>query len=188
MIASLIWALLGLFFCAGCAIVVWYKLFQLSNCTANNVVDFLRHVDCEKAQLLLDPANERSLCTVLPARELRKAQRHNALLYKECLNRMAHNAWVLMQLANREELRGHPLTLEFAQALQQECVAVRAYALVARTTLMFCLASGSAITLTQLREIEGISGLESYERLKAAAGNLFSRIHPDQFQEVLEAL
>ena len=196
MIASVIhfiWSLIiaaGSISCVAMAARIW---FHFPDRTRDDVVDFLVHIDLEKAETLLDPVAEDSLQRTLRSSEFRMLQSKRVYLLIEFLQRMAHNAAILVQWGNLEAQKSHPRTAQLAHELQQEAVKVRAYSLIAlvklRFWLLISLGSWSVLPvprLSDLREIYGIEGLRAYERLKTAAGSLF--VGHEKLEELLQNL
>lgn len=159
--------------------------------TIDDVVDFLRHIDLERAEMLLDPAVEWSLRGFLNIAEFRKLQRKRIHLYRDFLQRMAHNAAILVQWGNLEAHNGDEERARLAHELQQEAVKVRVYSVLTllklQCWLLISFDSWTVIpapSLSDAREIFGIQGLESYDHLKAAANNLFLRVGHARLQEL----
>ncbi len=195
MIANLVWSgiivavlLSWVFFAAW----IW---FRSSDRSSDEVAEFLTPVDLEKLQTLLDPVAESQLRREMPAAEFRKQQRKRILVCLEFLNRMCRNCAILVQWANTEIERDDEETLALAQAIQRDAVAARVYALAARYKLRLWLLLHldawrllPTPSLADMREVSGISGVDTYDRLKTAVGCLFLQLQHHQFEEVLENL
>ncbi len=180
----------GFISCVAMAARIW---FHFPDRTKDDVVDFLVHIDLEKAETLLDPIAENSLRRTLSPAEFRILQRKRIHLYIEFLQRMSHNAAILVQWGNLEAQRSHERTAQLAHELQQEAVKVRAYSLLALMKLRFWLLIrlGSwymlpTPSLSELRGIYGIEGLDAYDRLKTVASSLF--VGHEKFEELLQNL
>ena len=192
-VIHVVWILIigaGFLSCILMAARIW---FHFPDRTRDDVVDFLVHIDLEKAEALLDPLAEESLRRTLRPGDFRMLQSKRVHLLIELLRRMAHNAAILVQWGNLEAEKAHPRTAQLAQELQQEAVKVRAYSLVALVKLRFWLLisfrSWSVLPvphLSELREIYGIEGLQAYDRLKTAAGSLF--VGHEKLEELLQNL
>src|SRR5262249_3845183 len=110
-------------------------------------------------------------------------------------HRMAHNAGILVQLGNREAGREDKAIAELAHELQQEAVKVRAYALAAAAKLrlwLFLRIDSWGLfpvpSLCDIREVAGLSCLESYNDLKTATTNFFLRVGPAEVDQLLQHL
>jgi hypothetical protein len=169
--------------------------FHFPNRTANDVVDFLQHIDLEKVEDLLDPHTEYKYRSAMSSRDFRRLQRKRVHLYLEFLKRMSHNAGVLVDLGNKEAEHCNSEVADAARAVQQEAVAVRLYVFSTMVKLRFWLLIRldswfvlPALSLCDARETFGIHGIESYDRLKTAASALFLELHSNRFEELLQAL
>jgi len=177
------------------ALVAYRIWFSFPDRTADDVVDFLLPVDVETAESLLDPAAESSLRFHLTRDEFRLLQRKRMHLYLALVRKMAHNAAVLIDWANREAEAADPRTLHKAHELQSAAAEVRLYALAALMKLRFWqlvrLGSWSVLPaprLCELREAAGVNAMESYGRLKTTASFLFQVRSHRRFEELLESL
>ena len=136
------YALWYLFITAGfvaAALAVWLMWFRFPDRTINDVADYLLPVDFEKAEGLLDPQTEAILRKELTPEEFRALQRKRMHHYLALVQRMAHNAAVLIEWANREARTATGLKLEMVMKLQQVGVEVRLYSLLALIKLRFWL-------------------------------------------------
>jgi hypothetical protein len=175
------------------AIAVWYRL---SDRTSEDVVDYLRPVGREKLESLLDPGNELSMRVFLSRQEFRKAQIKRVHLYRELVRRMAHNAGILADLANKEWEKRNPQTQPIASTLQSEAVAMRLYCLLALCILNYWLLFRlrcpydfrRQFLLSELREIKGIKVLDHYRSLVETTANLFAHIHPRACDALIQSL
>src|SRR5689334_22658250 len=155
---------IGVISCLAVALKVW---FRFPDRTVDDVVDFLVPIDFERVESLLDPAFEWNLKTCLTAAEFRKVQRKRIHLYIEFLQRMTHNATILIQLGNREAEGRDAETVKLAEELQRQSVKVRVYTIAATLKLRLWLFLRvdvwhilPAPSLCDLREVYGIHGLE----------------------------
>lgn len=195
MIVTILWNLMisaGLLSCVVIAAWIW---FHFPDRTADDVVDFLLPVDLEKAEILLDVNAETHLRCDLSSRDFRRLQRKRIHLYVAFVHRMAHNAAVLIDWANREAEGSDEQAAILARELQQIAVEVRLYSLLTmiklRLWLLIRLDSWQVLpapSLYDVREVGGILGLESYDRLKTAASFLFLEMGRRNFDELLQNL
>jgi hypothetical protein len=172
--------------------LIW---FRFPDRTIHDVADYLLPVDFEKAESLLDPQQEAVLRKDLTPAEFRALQRKRIHLYVAIVKRMAHNSSVLIEWANREAETAVGQRLEMVSKLQQVGVEVRLYSLLAlvklRLWLLVRLDSWwilPAPSLDDMRQVGGIRGLESYDRLKTAASFLFMEIGQGNFEELVQNL
>jgi len=195
MISYVIW---NLFITAGfvaAALAIWLMWFRFPDRTIDDVTDYLLPVDFEKAESLLDPQTEAILRKELSPEEFRALQRKRIHHYLALVQRMAHNAAVLIEWANREARTATGQKLEMVTKLQQVGVEVRFYSLLALIKLRFWLLIRveswtilPAPSLDDMRQVGGVKGLESYDRLKTAASFLFIEMGQGNFEELLQNL
>ena len=195
MISYVIWYL---FITAGfvaAALAIWLMWFRFPDRTIDDVTDYLLPVDFEKAESLLDPQTEAILRKELSPEEFRALQRKRIHHYLALVQRMAHNAAVLIEWANREARTATGQKLEMVTKLQQVGVEVRFYSLLALIKLRFWLLIRveswkilPAPSLDDMRQVGGVKGLESYDRLKTAASFLFIEMGQGNFEELLQNL
>jgi hypothetical protein len=195
MISYVIWYL---FITAGfiaAALAIWLMWFRFPDRTIDDVTDYLLPVDFEKAEGLLDPQTEAILRKELSPEEFRALQRKRIHHYLALVQRMAHNAAVLIEWANREARTATGQKLEMVTKLQQVGVEVRFYSLLALIKLRFWLLIRveswtilPAPSLDDMRQVGGVKGLESYDRLKTAASFLFIEMGQGNFEELLQNL
>ena len=178
--------------CFAVALKVW---FRFPDRTVDDVVDFLVPIDFERVESLLDPAFEWDLRRNLSSEEFRKIQRKRIHLYIEFLQRMTHNATILIQLGNREAEGRNAETVQLAEELQRQSVKVRVYTMAATMKLRLWLFLRvdawhilPAPSLCDLREVYGIQGLESYYALRNSASVLFMRVGPAKLDGLLERI
>jgi hypothetical protein len=179
----------------GCAVVAAWTWFRFPERTAQDVVDFLLPVDMEKVEALLDPVAEGTLRRQLDREEFRQLQRKRIHLYLSFVKRMAHNASVLIDWANREAESNDEKMIQLAQELQQGAVEVRLYSLLTLLKLRFWLLlrvdSWRILPIPSLydvRELGGIRGAQSYDRLKTTAGFLFLEMQQPNFEQLFQNL
>jgi hypothetical protein len=179
----------------GCVVVAAWMWFHFPERTANDVVDFLLPVDMDKVEALLDPEAEGVLKRQLSRDEFRQLQRKRIHLYLSFVKRMAHNASVLIDWANREAEGNDERMIQLAQELQQGAVEVRLYSLMTlvklRLWLLLRVDSWKLMpvpSLYDVRELGGIRGTESYDRLKTTAGFLFLEMQQPNFEQLFQNL
>jgi hypothetical protein len=137
---------------------------------------FLRPVDLEQAETLLDPSREYELRQKLDAETFREVQRDRMRLFLELVKRMAHNARVLVEMGNREaELQIGPAAVAI-RVLQQEAVRVRMYALFTMAKLRCRLLFRPASSLAKFRKSGELDGIESYRALREASVDVFVQL------------
>ncbi|MGA7381332.1 MAG: hypothetical protein WBX03_10810 [Terriglobales bacterium] len=195
MMVTILWNLMITAGFISCVVIAAWIWFHFPDRTADDVVDFLLPVDLEKVETLLDATAENHLRCDLSRRDFRKMQRKRIHLYVALVHRMAHNAAVLIDWANREAEGGDEQATMLAHELQQIAVEVRLYALLTmmklRLWLLLRLDSWQVLpapSLYEVREVGGILGLESYDRLKTAASFLFLEMGRRNFDELLHNL
>jgi hypothetical protein len=195
MMVTILWNLVITAGFMSCVVIAAWIWFHFPDRTADDVVDFLLPVDLEKAEALLDASAETHLRCDLSRREFRRMQRKRIHLYVAFVQRMAHNAAVLIDWANREAEGGDEKAAVLARELQQIAIEVRLYSLLTmmklRLWLLIRLDSWQVLpapSLYELREVGGILGLESYDRLKTAASFLFLEMGQRNFDELLQNL
>jgi hypothetical protein len=153
--------------------------------TLDDVTPYLRPAELEEIAELLDPAQEVNFRLRLTPDEFRRWQRKRIHLMREYLLRMSHNSLVLIEWGNLECFEGGsgPRTSPERQALAQELVQAatefRLYSLLALLKLKIWIVFRmdrwplvSAPSLPALRQVFGIDALNSYNRVKQAAGGL----------------
>ncbi|HEY1465130.1 MAG TPA: hypothetical protein VGF44_17070, partial [Terriglobales bacterium] len=191
MMTYVLWYLLITGGFVGCVVVAAWMWFHFPERTANDVVDFLLPVDMDKVEGLLDPEAEGVLKRQLSRDEFRQLQRKRIHLYLSFVKRMAHNASVLIDWANREAEGDDERMIQLAQELQQGAVEVRLYSLMTilklRLWLLLRVDSWKLMpvpSLYDVRELGGIRGTESYDRLKTTAGFLFLEMRQPNFEQL----
>jgi len=195
MISYVLWYLVitaGFIAAAATIGLIW---FRFPDRTIHDVADYLIPVDFEKADGLLDPQTEAILRKEMTPEEFRALQRKRIHLYLAIVQRMARNSAVLIEWANREAETATGQKLEMVMKLQQVGVEVRLYSLLALVKLRFWLLIRvdswrilPAPCLDDMRQVGGVKGLESYDRLKTAASFLFMEIGQGNFEELLQNL
>ncbi len=195
MISYVLWYLIITAGFVAAALSVWMIWFRFPDRTINDVTDYLLPVDFEKAEGLLDPQTEAILRKELAPEEFRSLQRKRMHHYVALVQRMAHNAAVLIEWANREARTATGQKLEMVTKLQQVGVEVRLYSLLALIKLRFWLLIRveswrilPAPSLDDMRQVGGVKGLESYDRLKTAASFLFIEMGEGNFEALLQNL
>lgn len=195
MIASILWYLVitaGLLVSVASLYLVWFRFPER---TVHDVVDYLLPVELEKAEELLDPQTEAILRRELSPADFRKLQRKRIYHYLAVVQKMSHNAAVLVEWANREVKGNDRRAAQLAAELQQAGIELRLYCLLALVKLRFWLLIRvdrwrllPSPSLHDVREAGGIRGLEIYDRMKSAASFLFIEMGQDNFEEFLHKL
>jgi len=195
MISYVLWYLIVTAGFIAAAVSIGLIWFRFPDRTIHDVADYLLPVDFEKAEGLLDPETEAILRKEMTPEEFRALQRKRIHHYLAIVQRMAHNSAVLIEWANREAETAVGQKLEMVTKLQQVGVEVRLYSLLALVKLRFWLLIRldswrilSAPNLDDMRQVGGVKGLESYDRLKTAASFLFMEIGQGNFEELLQNL
>ena len=195
MISYVLWYLIITAGFIAAAVSIWMIWFRFPDRTIHDVTDYLLPVDFEKAEGLLDPQTEAILRKELEPEEFRALQRKRIHHYLALVQRMAHNAAVLIEWANREARTATGQKLEMVTKLQQVGVEVRLYSLLALVKMRFWLLIRveswrilPAPSLDDMRQVGGVKGLESYDRLKTAASFLFIEIGQGNFEKLLQNL
>jgi len=195
MISYVLWYLIITVGFVAAALAVWLMWFRFPDRTINDVTDYLLPVDFEKAEGLLDPHTEAILRKELEPEEFRALQRKRIHHYLALVQRMAHNSAVLIEWANREARTAAGPKLEMVTNLQQVGVEVRLYSLLAQIKLRFWLLIRveswrilPAPSLDDMRQVAGVKGLDSYDRLKTSASFLFIEMGQGNFEELVQNL
>jgi hypothetical protein len=167
--------------------------------TIDDVKPYLRPIELEELEALLNPANETNFQLRLSPAEFRQLQRKRIHLMREYLLRMSHNALVLIEWGNMEWMGpGQRADLDkdrrmLAQELVQAATEFRLYSLVAllklKLWILLRLDAWPIIPsprVSGLRKLAGIDAVRAYLRLKDAVSYL-SELHGSQYQEELVA-
>lgn len=187
-------AVLVVLFC-GVAYFLYRRIHFPADRTLSDAVPFLRPVDREEVEELVDEAAEGFLRHNLGEREFRKAQKKRIARLLEQAGRMAHNAGFLREWARRERktacTNGDEELRVASESLVNSCIEVRGGALAIQFTLRLWRLKAlvfpptSVFYLATLRKIDSFDLVFSYERLAEAAMDL-SRFTPESLQESLE--
>src|SRR5215471_9728441 len=154
--------------------------------TIDDVTPFLRPAEAHEFEALLDPAHEVNFRLRLSPVDFTAWQRKRLHLMREYLLRMSHNALVLIEWGNLEAMEQEGKAAEqcrqrqlLARELVQAATEFRLYSFLALIKIRFWLVLPSPLSLlisppslTQLRNVFGISALTAYARLRNAAGDL----------------
>jgi hypothetical protein len=160
-----------------------------------DVVHFLYPVDSSLVAGLLDPAADLELRWNLSPRGFREEQRRRMRLYRELLDRMAHNSAVLTEFDNA--VRGDDsLIAGPGSKLQEAALNVRIYCTFARVRLRMWLSLplyafglfACAPELARLRKAATVDGPKAYEELKAAAAAAFAQLQPGELEALTRNL
>jgi len=151
--------------------------------TVDDVVEFLRPVDLDQAEVLLDPGANLELRWKLDADTYREIQRKRIHIYLELLWRMAHNSMILVEFGNREAARLERSSqqergrrqAEVIAALQRAAVNVRIYSIVTIVKLAFLMAIRPMLTpsLASFRTMAEVDGIQSYKTLREVSTAAF---------------
>jgi hypothetical protein len=160
--------------------------------TSDDVAPYLRPAEFEELEALLDPGQEVSFRLRLSPHEFRSWQRKRIHLMREYLLRMSHNSLVLIEWGNMEltaqESSSSPS--EDVRALAQELVhaatefRLYSFLALAKLKLWILFRLDVSASLPALRKLFGIDSLDSYRRLKSAAGAL-GMAHGHNYHEAL---
>jgi hypothetical protein len=160
-----------------------------------DIVPYLRPIPSEELEALLDPLEEARLRERLPISEFRALQRKRIHLVLELLDRMTHNAYILIQWANRQIDSPDQESGYLCHEMYRRAVEVRAYVLLTRLKLglwmLVRIHSWHLLpspSLSDLRETVGIRGLEVYDRLKTIAAYMFLQGGYDDCEKLTESL
>jgi hypothetical protein len=164
--------------------------------TSDDVAPYLRPAEFEELEALLDPGQEVSFRLRLSPHEFRSWQRKRIHLLREYLLRMSHNSLVLIEWGNMElaaqetSLSSSQEIRAVAQELVQAATEFRLYSFLAlaKLKLWILFRQDLSASLPTLRKLFGIDSLESYRRLKSAAGALGMSHGADYHQALLSRL
>ena len=110
--------------------LLWFARSQASVSKAlENPAEHIRGVDVEAFRNLIDPDEEEFLRTSLPPGEFRRIQRERLRAAVEYVSCAAHNAAILLRVADAGRRSSDPATAEAAQALVDNALRLRLYAL-----------------------------------------------------------
>jgi hypothetical protein len=161
--------------------------------TIHDLIPLLEPINLEEIELLFDPGEASFLRSNFSDAEFSTLQSKRLDLAREYLRRMAHNAAVLAEWADRESR--NTATEELASELHRDAVHVRIYALSARMWLnvWVVLRLGPSRWLptslvTDCRKCAGISGLPAYGKLKKTAATLFAQFDHPEFEQLMQQL
>ena len=94
-----------------------------------NPTEHIRAADVEVFRNLVDPEKEKFLRTNLPPKEFRRIQRERLRGAVECASCAAHNAAILLRLADAGRCSPDPATAEAAEKVVDNAVRLRLYAI-----------------------------------------------------------
>jgi hypothetical protein len=118
-----------------------------------NPTEHIRAVDVEAFRNLVDPDEEEFLRTNLPPVEFRRIQRERLRAAVEYVSCAAHNAAILLRLADAGRRSSDPATAEAAQKLVDNALRLRLYALQAIPRLYLgMILPGSRISPVRIAE------------------------------------
>ncbi len=196
MMQAILWWLPVVLMVGGMLLVLFWMWMDCPKRSAEDLIEFLQHVDLEKFKAILDPSHEITICDEIGMRAFRHEQRKRVHLCIEFLKRMSHNASLLTELGSRMANREDESSVKQAGlALREHGVRVNIYAITTilklRLRLLVRMDSWfmfGALSLYGVRESCGIRGLESYDKLKTAASFLFLQLHSNRFEDLIEVL
>jgi hypothetical protein len=163
---------------------------------------FVRRVDLRLLEDLLDPQVEAGLRTSLSSFAFRRLQRQRILAAREQIDRISHNATILLEWGTREyskiasKGRGQfdSRDLLIIAVVESACQVKRG-AWWAMLKLRFWRAILVQVwpflpspSLSDLREVYGRDLLQAYEGLTSSAGELLLAFGGEQYDEVRAAL
>ncbi len=191
-------ALAGSFFGLAIYAVVRF-LGKFPRRTVEDVAPYLRPMELQDLEAMLDPAGEVNFRLRLSRHEFSQLQRRRIHLAREYLLRMSHNAQVLVEWGNTEWIGSQGAPESFgrkdvlAGELVQAATEFRLYSLLALVKLkiwiIFRLDAWplpSVPYLAALSSIAGIEAIHAYARLKSAAARLV-QVYDDRYQQELVA-
>jgi hypothetical protein len=162
--------------------------------TIHDLIPLLEPINLDEIELLFDPGEASFLRSNFSDAQFSALQSKRLHLAREYLRRMAHNAAVLAEWADREVSR-NTTTEELASELHRDAVHVRIYALSARMWLnlwaLLCLGPSRWLPtslVTDCRKCAGISGLPAYGKLKNTAATLFVQFGHPEFEQLMQHL
>jgi hypothetical protein len=162
--------------------------------TIQELIPLLEPINLDEIELLFDPGEALFLRSNFSDNEFGALQSKRLDLAREYLRRMANNAAVLAEWADRE-LSRNSTTDELASELHRDAVQVRIYALSARLwlNLWALLRLGPSRWLptslaTDCRKCAGISGLPAYGKLKNTAATLFLQFGHRESEQLMQHL
>ena len=94
-----------------------------------NLAEHIRAADVEVFRNLVDPEKEKVLRTNLPPGEFRRIQRERLRAAMECVSCAAHNAAILLRLADAVRCSPDPATAEAAEKVVDNAIRLRLYAI-----------------------------------------------------------
>ncbi|HXM20489.1 MAG TPA: hypothetical protein VN948_04385 [Terriglobales bacterium] len=134
--------------------LLWLARAHASTSKAlENPTEHIRAVDVEAFRNLVDPDEEEFLRTNLPPAEFRRIQRERLRSAVEYVSCAAHNAAILLRLADAGRRSSDPPTAEAAQKLVDNALRLRLYALHAIPRLYLgMILPGSRISPVRIAE------------------------------------
>jgi hypothetical protein len=136
----------------------WQAKRQTStSAVLENPAQYLRSVDVDAFRNLVDPAEEDYLRQRLVPADFRKIQRERLRAAAEYVGGAAHNATILMKLAENARQSPDPATAEAAENLITNAIQLRLYAFQAVPRLYLGMlvpsARGSSIRIAERYEV-----------------------------------
>jgi len=166
MIITLIFALVFLL-----ALVFSVRLTEglaLSTNVLEEPAEHIRAVDVEAFRNLIDPGEEEYLRTNLSPAEFRRIQRERLRAAVEYVSCAAHNAAILLRLADAGRRSSNPATAEAAQKLVDNALRLRLYALHAIPRLYL----GMILPGSRISPVRVVDRYEQMTRLVVLLGCL----------------
>lgn len=96
---------------------------------SENPSEHIRAADVEAFRNLVDPEKEKSLRANLPPGEFRRVQRERLRAAVGCVSCAAHNAAILLRLADAGRCSPDPATVEAAEKVVDNAIRLRLYAI-----------------------------------------------------------
>jgi hypothetical protein len=167
---------------------VFKYLGKFPDRTIDDVGPYLRPINMEEFEAILNPAEEVNSRWRLSSREFQQLQQKRIHLLYEFLVCMSHNALVLIEWGNMEWMGPQSEEKrELGHELVQAATEFRLYSLLALAKLKLWIVLRPLLpvpTLTRLRKLAGIDPVRSYLRLKEAAA-LLGEAYGIRYQEQL---
>jgi hypothetical protein len=133
-----------------------------------NPAEQIRSVDVDAFRNLIDPGEEEYLRTNLPPAEFRRIQRERLRAAVEYVSCAAHNAAILLRLADAGRRSSNPATAEAAQKLIDNALRLRLYALHAIPRLYL----GMILPGSRISPVRVVERYEQMTRLVVLLGCL----------------
>ena len=190
-------ALVAIFLCR-LGYFIYRRVRLPDNCTLQEALPFLRPVDRDEVEQLVDGTGEHFLRLNLGELQFRREQRKRVLRMLEQAGRMAHNAGYLREWARRERSTAWTNSDEELKASSERlicsCIQVRGGARAIQTAIHLWLIKSrvyppaGALYLSALRKIDSFDLILSYEGMADAAMELSQPAAPGLQEALAERL